>query len=70
VRAVYCSCPADRCKGGHLPPEMISKSPPSHHPTLLTPAERARKVAELRQVLSGSAPTFQAWLDAERRERP
>jgi hypothetical protein len=70
VRAVYCSCLADRCKGVHLPPEMISKSPPSHHPAPLTPAERARKVAELRQVLSGSAPTFQARLDAERRERP
>jgi hypothetical protein len=61
VRAVYSTQPADRCKG----------SPPVCRPVPPSPAERARRVAEIRQVLAGSAPTFQARLDAvERREQP
>jgi hypothetical protein len=70
VRAVYSSCPADRCKGVQFLEEKIPDVPQPHHPAPLTQAERARKVAELRQVLRGTAPTFQARLDAERREQP
>jgi hypothetical protein len=70
VRVVYSIPPTDRCKGVHLPAETIPNPTPRHHPVQLSPDERARKVAELRQALSGTAPAFQARLDAERRERP
>jgi hypothetical protein len=55
----YSSRPTDCCKGRSEPvTENSSDAPPRFDP--LTPADRARRLAQLRLALAGSAPTFQA----------
>jgi hypothetical protein len=66
----YSSQPTDRCKSrSDFITEISSDAPPPCRFGPLAPDDRARRVAELRAVLS--APTFQARIDAgERGERP
>jgi hypothetical protein len=59
----YSSRPTNQCKGRSEPTtENSSDAPPRFGP--LAPDDRARRVAELRAALAGSAPTFQARIDA------
>jgi hypothetical protein len=66
----YSSRPTDCCKGRSEPStENSSDAPPIRRFGPLAPDDRARRVAELRTVLS--APAFQARLRAgERGEQP
>jgi hypothetical protein len=54
----YSSRPTNQCKGRSEPiTENSSDAPPRFGP--LAPDDRARRLAELRAALAGSAPTFQ-----------
>lgn len=66
----YSSRPSDCRKGqSHFITENSADALPRCGP--LTPDDRARRVAELRAVLAGAAPKFQARIDAgERGEQP
>ena len=66
----HSSRPTNQCKGRSEPSiKNSSDAPPRFGP--LAPADRARRLAELRTALAGAAPTFQARIDAgERGERP
>ncbi len=66
----YSSRLTDQCKGrSHFITENSSDAPTTRRFRPLAPDDRARRVAELRAVLS--APAFQARLRAgERGERP
>jgi hypothetical protein len=72
VRASYSSRPNDRCKGrSQSINENSSDAPPPRRPVPLAPDDRARRLAELRTALAGSAPTFQARILAgEQGEQP
>jgi hypothetical protein len=60
-----CIPSADRCKGDSISvTEIPPEAPALRRSVPLTPDVRARRVAELRHVLSGTAPAFQARLDA------
>jgi hypothetical protein len=55
----YSSRPSDCCKGRSEPiTENSSGAPPRFGP--LAPEDRARRLAELRTALAGTAPLFQA----------
>jgi hypothetical protein len=59
----YSSRPSDCCKGRSEPStENSPDAPPRFGP--LAPEDRARRVAELRTALAGTAPTFQARIRA------
>ena len=59
----YSSRPTNQCKGrSELITENSSDAPPRFGP--LAPEDRARRLAQLRTALAGSAPLFQAWLHA------
>jgi hypothetical protein len=66
----YSSRPTNQCKSRSEPiTEISSDALPTRHCIPLAPDDRARRVAELRAVLS--APTFQDRIRAgERGERP
>ena len=68
----YSNQPWAQCKGRSDPFTEISpraSTTPRFGPLSLE--DRARRVAKLRAVLAGSAPTFQARIDAgERGEQP
>jgi hypothetical protein len=72
VRAGYSSRPTYQCKGrSDFITENSAGAPPPRRPGPLAPDDRARKIAELRAVLAGAAPTFQARIDAgERGKQP
>jgi hypothetical protein len=72
VRAGYSSRPTDQCKGRSDSFTGISfDAPPTRCFGPLAPDDRARRLAELRTALAGSAPTFQARILAgERGEQP
>ena len=58
MRASHSSRPTERCK-------RTPKNPPAsaglqRYSIPLTPAERARRINELRTALAGTAPLFQA----------
>jgi hypothetical protein len=60
--------PIDRCKSRSLPPPEISDDPPAFPRSVpLSDVARARRLAELREVLADAAPSFQGRLDADRR---
>jgi hypothetical protein len=63
---------AIQCKGwSHSSTENSADAPPPRRPGPRPPNDRARRLAVLRTALAGSAPTFQARIDAgERREQP
>ena len=66
----HSSRPTNQCKGRSEP---ITENSPNALPRCgpLTPEDRARRLTELRTVLAGAAPTFQARIRAgERGERP
>jgi hypothetical protein len=55
----YSSRPSDCCKGrSHFITQNSSDALPRFGP--LAPEDRARRIAELRTALAGSAPLFQA----------
>jgi hypothetical protein len=57
----YSSRPTNKCKGRSEPiTENSSDALPTRRFGPLAPADRARRLAELRMALAGSAPTFQA----------
>ena len=63
--AGYSSRPTDQCKGRSDP--ITGNSPDAPTPRRfgpLTPDDRDRRLAELRTVLAGAAPKFQARIDA------
>jgi hypothetical protein len=66
----YSSRLTNQCKGrSHFITENSSDAPQRFGP--LAPADRARRLAELRMALADAAPTFQARLRAgEQGERP
>jgi hypothetical protein len=65
VRAGYSSRPTNQCKGrSHSITENSPDAPTPRRPGPLAPDDRARRIAELRTALAGSAPTFQARIDA------
>jgi hypothetical protein len=72
VRAGYSSRPTNQCKGRADPiTENPSDVPTPRRFGPLALDERDRRVAELRAVLTGTAPMFQARIDAgEWGERP
>jgi hypothetical protein len=66
VRAWYSSRPAaERKRRSHVLPEASSTTPQPDRPARLTPAEKADRVAALKNALTGTAPAF----DARARER-
>jgi hypothetical protein len=57
--------PIGRCKTRSSdPPENSVDAPPFRRSVPLSPADRARRLAELREVLADAAPTFRARIDA------
>jgi hypothetical protein len=61
VRAGYSIRPDKRCKGrSDGPVENPSEAPPPHRFIPPSPADRARRLAELRATLKDAAPMFQA----------
>jgi len=58
VRASHSSRPTDHCKRTPKNPPAAAGLQP--HSIPLTPAERARRINELRTALAGTAPLFQA----------
>ena len=72
VRAGYSSRPTYQCKGrSHSITENSADAPPLRRFGPLVPDDRDRRLAELRTILAGAAPTFQAWIrSGEQGERP
>jgi hypothetical protein len=72
VRAPHCSRPTNQCKRrSDSVTKNSSDAPPPRRFGPLAPDDRDRRVAELRVVLTGTAPMFQARIDAEEwGERP
>jgi hypothetical protein len=68
----YSNCSQAQCKGrSHSITENSSDVFPTRRFGPLAPADRARRLAELRMALAGTAPKFQARIDAgEQGERP
>jgi hypothetical protein len=68
----HSSRPTNQCKGRSEPnTENSSDALPTQRFGPLAPDDRARRLAELRTVLAGAAPTFQARIRAgEQGERP
>jgi hypothetical protein len=68
----YSSRLTNQCKGrSHFITENSSDALPTRRFGPLAPDDRARRLAQLRTALAGSAPTFQARLRAgERGEQP
>jgi hypothetical protein len=61
VRSGYSSRPTYQCKGrSDFITENSSDAPTPRRFGPLAPDDRARRLAELRTVLAGAAPTFQA----------
>lgn len=58
MRASHSSRPADGCK--RTPKNPPAAAGPQRSSLPLTPAERARRIHELRTALAGTAPLFQA----------
>jgi hypothetical protein len=57
----YSSRPTNQCKGRSEPiTENSSDAPPIRRFGPLAPDDRARRIAELRTALAGTAPLFQA----------
>jgi hypothetical protein len=68
----YSSRPTNQCKGRSEPiTENSSDAPPIRRFGPLAPADRARRLAELRTALAGTAPKFQDRITAgEQGEQP
>ena len=68
----YSSRLTNQCKGRSEPiTENSSDAPPIRRFGPLAPDDRARRIAELRTALAGTAPKFQARMDAGKQgERP
>jgi hypothetical protein len=61
----YSSRPTNQCKGRSEPiTENSSDAPTTRRFGPLAPDDRARRLALLRTALAGSAPKFQARIDA------
>lgn len=58
MRASHSSRPTDGCK--RMPKNPPAAAGPQRFSLPLTPAERARRIHELRTALAGTAPLFQA----------